>query len=544
MIDVDYCADKRKQLEERHKASVVHTKPSKDSKKATLKYESTHIQMMAKLRDCYGHLGLHFPLSLDESGYELQEDDLDRRNAGQVLTRYLKRLQDSDSRMAAAGPERCRRGSAPPPTTTGRKKETVQPELPGRRASLQNWLDVAERPWPQVASGDLGTETESIRCQMLLVPQLWLWKIDNRTIITAFPERWDRQHFRSVLNKIQSDLPSADKIEDAVKDIIEVCINYIEDQFFVGKGQGMTCINVFATSITSVVSILPHRRQVRSPSMMLLSQVSQAERVTHCYAEFEKSIGYSFKTIKSQIRQEIRVLEEIDDILDEIGMIKRVLHDQELVMKKVLRWRHQGTTSRGANVVQGTDHLHQPLKHFKRLEEDANRVRSSLITLLDIRQREATIDEALENSRQSKALFVFTLITILFAPLSFCEQLLAIPILELEARLPARWVAKVSGKPRLGVSPRTVTIDSPALTMLATVLFAGALLYLYPKIFSASLSSLGDPISSTSNSNNSKAQEVPPKGGRFNYVWRFRPKRQTKRAKPDDPELCNWQALT
>ncbi|CCF37434.1 hypothetical protein CH063_08762 [Colletotrichum higginsianum] len=74
---------------------------------------------------------------------------------------------------------------------------------------------------------------------------------------------------------------------------------------------------------------------------------------------------------------------------------------------------------------------HPTLDFFKRLEEDANRVRDSITTLLDLRQREANIEEALSASEQSKILFIFTGATVVFAPLSWATGIFQIDVVGL-----------------------------------------------------------------------------------------------------------------
>jgi hypothetical protein len=112
----------------------------------------------------------------------------------------------------------------------------------------------------------------------------------------------------------------------------------------------------------------------------LLSQTSQANEVTKSYDELEKSIELSSKTIKSEVIKEINLLKEVNDILDEIDMIRRVLSDQALIMRNILCWRRQ----KGANEARDVDYFHQPLERFTRLEESTKRVQKSVRRILII----------------------------------------------------------------------------------------------------------------------------------------------------------------
>lgn len=68
------------------------------------------------------------------------------------------------------------------------------------------------------------------------------------------------------------------------------------------------------------------------------------------------------------------------------------------------------------------------------------------MTILDLRQREAAIEDVLNQGEQSTMLFIFTTVTVLFSPLALVCSILAMPI----AGLPETWnaspLAKVFGQ--------------------------------------------------------------------------------------------------
>ncbi|KAI8295590.1 hypothetical protein K4K56_011411 [Colletotrichum sp. SAR 10_98] len=233
------------------------------------------------------------------------------------------------------------------------------------------------------------------------------------TIITAFPDRWDNKNAKTLLNEIKHrvlgirDLRSEDTdMMRIVESILESALGYSEEEFhFQFEGPKSYC-TVFASSIAHVSNEAMKR-----------------------YAEFKASIkkmGTS-KTVLDDLRAEIELLQEIDDIREEINMIKRVLRSQERVYEEF-----RGSEI-GEKCGDGKDAARKAFKHptldfFKRLEEDANRVRDSITTLLDLRQREANIEEALSASEQSKILFIFTGATVVFAPLSWATGIFEVSI--------------------------------------------------------------------------------------------------------------------
>ncbi|QKX54611.1 uncharacterized protein TRUGW13939_01699 [Talaromyces rugulosus] len=403
LIDVDYSINEKARL----KAEVgMGRKEDSNHQK--------HIQAMKELKYSYRDscCKLHSPRTLDESSYDFLEDnDLESRDQGQVLTVYLdgqKTIAESGSSTPGLKPFHIRHGSMLPKPENREGAMTDSPRHMIKNAKLA------------AHSASTDREKNLISPQMLMVPQLWLWKIDERTIISAFPERWDSRYGQSMFDKVRNELQFAATVEDVIVKIADTCINYIEDSWYVSEGRGYTTFDAFDYAIAGV-----------------------SNEVTKCYERFEKLVGSSNKNIHPEVQNGAGLLKKISDVIDEIGIIKRVLNDQSVAMKNILRWRSKLDGS--ANVIHETNYVHYPLERFTRLEQNASSVRNSLITLLDIWQRESIIDDAQEESRQSRVLFVFTAITVCFLPLSFIGQLLALPIRGLglgESYTPA-WVLEV-----------------------------------------------------------------------------------------------------
>lgn len=79
-------------------------------------------------------------------------------------------------------------------------------------------------------------------------------------------------------------------------------------------------------------------------------------------------------------------------------------------------------------------------QRIARLDEDAARVEDSIKTTLDLRAKHATMAEAHATAQMSAAIFGFTIITIIFTPLSFMVSLFALPIRRFQAnQVESRW---------------------------------------------------------------------------------------------------------
>ncbi|KXH32997.1 hypothetical protein CSAL01_05933 [Colletotrichum salicis] len=427
-----------------------------------------HFDAMAKMRATFTKSELHVPRSLDQSYHEsLSASDLALRNESQVLFRYLRRVEGRLAATAASAAGTTTTGTTAAGSTAGdtiaedvlgkqpltedciastrvqksqqqqhqqspfdrhaqraysRQSSSKQKKTDGTKAELGRMAgrqDQASSVQAKISREKRRMDTER-RKQILVVAQLWIWRIDEHTIITAFPDRWDNKNAKTLLNQIKHRVLGARNMRSentdmmrVVESILESAVGYSEEEFhFQFEGPRSYC-NIFAASIAHVSNEAMKR-----------------------YANFKASISKmgTSKTVLDDLRAEIELLQEIDDVREEINMIKRVLRSQERVFDgfREAEAERVGSSCGGVGVgeKQGVvkPYKHPTLDFFKRLEEDANRVRDSITTLLDLRQREANIEEALSASEQSKILFIFTGATVVFAPLSWATGIFDISI--------------------------------------------------------------------------------------------------------------------
>lgn len=90
-------------------------------------------------------------------------------------------------------------------------------------------------------------------------------------------------------------------------------------------------------------------------------------------------------------------------------------------------------------------HFRKIKRRLKQLDEDAERAQRSIELKLDLKQRHASLREARNASILSASVLGFTIVTIIFTPLSFLASLLALPIEQLQQ-------SQVS-QPNLGSTP-------------------------------------------------------------------------------------------
>ncbi|VUC38053.1 unnamed protein product [Clonostachys rosea] len=170
---------------------------------------------------------------------------------------------------------------------------------------------------------------------------------------------------------------------------------------------------------------------------------------------FEQSIGIvndkvashlrDFKNIMGRLRVdadehvvmditgETELMIEVDDILDELHTLKTILRDQESVIGELNKsLREMAGNSQKSPTVE-TRVLENHLLRIARMEEAARKANTSIHRLMDLKQKQASLAEswyaraaARDTARQGKTVIVFTVVTILFLPVSFITSVFTI----------------------------------------------------------------------------------------------------------------------
>jgi hypothetical protein len=129
---------------------------------------------------------------LDESSYDfLETDDLKRRDQSQVLTVYLegkRALAEAESSTPAS--TRRLLGQAVPKSREGAREHLLWRTLKNEKSAAP--------------SASAGQENDGpIRTKMLMVPQLWLWKLDERQLRQIGVNPLDNPWLEDLLTPLQ-----------------------------------------------------------------------------------------------------------------------------------------------------------------------------------------------------------------------------------------------------------------------------------------------------------------------------------------------------
>jgi len=121
------------------------------------------------------------------------------------------------------------------------------------------------------------------------------------------------------------------------------------------------------------------------------------------------------------------LLEEVKDIRDELNILKAIVAHQKKVWAELDENELKDNSSKGAAYFINLE--------IEEMDKQATRVQSAVNLILDLEQNEASITEAIssreqaqESIQQGRTLLVFTIVTIIFLPMSFLASLFALNV--------------------------------------------------------------------------------------------------------------------
>ncbi|PWY83629.1 hypothetical protein BO70DRAFT_396055 [Aspergillus heteromorphus CBS 117.55] len=129
------------------------------------------------------------------------------------------------------------------------------------------------------------------------------------------------------------------------------------------------------------------------------------------------------KTPFHDITREIKLLREVKDIRDELYILKSLVEDQSEVWKQAFKG---GAANDQPNYLK---------VEIVEMAKEAADVQRAIDVLLDLKQKQANISEAKEageqtkhSSKQNDTIMVFTIVTIIFTPMSFLTSVFALNV--------------------------------------------------------------------------------------------------------------------
>ncbi|KAK0725084.1 hypothetical protein B0H67DRAFT_598462 [Lasiosphaeris hirsuta] len=269
--------------------------------------------------------------------------------------------------------------------------------------------------------------------RVVMVDQLWLWILDENTIISAFPRRWGRNKPdpSAVHRAIRDHLATVDKSQvTSIYDLALIIIDECSKVFFDRTKPDLRpeVVDIFGSAISNISEkkMEAYERFGRDVKRM------NAEDPLQTAEEFlRKSLNIKF---------EWSVLMEAQNVIDQLQIMQEIFTQQITVMtdfEKALRAMSfdQGRDQAGLrSALERATTLIVEMKLRKtelaNLEKRQADSRTQLRELLDMKQQQSGIIEAKaairradESVLQGRSIVVFTVVTIFFLPLSFFATL-------------------------------------------------------------------------------------------------------------------------
>jgi ankyrin repeat protein/Mg2+ and Co2+ transporter CorA len=350
--------------------------------------------------------------------------------------------------------------------------------------------------------------------KIFMVDQMWIWVFDG-ILITCFPERWGQpvRDPLSLFDGLIEDINS--KTQPPVKSVYELaalitnrCTGSFDRHEWGYEDLDYKFFEMFELSIgimtrrsTALLErfecdsaaaarwLKAHDRAYQVPDEPSYVGAKTSEDRDNEEDEWLNGPDGKIDIAKTDpnpifvnrllnIAKEAQLLVECKDIEDELSILTAVLQQQRGVLQDMGQALKELSSAHGATkhdmpkkCGQQKRLVDQHLLDIERMDKQAKRVNESLHQVLDLKQKHANAlearfarDQAQDTARQGRTILVFTIVTIVFLPMSFMAAFFAINIVEFPhdpnagSGIPLGYVAKYLFGIGLGVSVPLIAV--------------------------------------------------------------------------------------
>ncbi|KAG7048446.1 ankyrin repeat and protein kinase domain-containing protein [Colletotrichum scovillei] len=426
VIDVDYLAGFLKADDSQRSLDLSQLEGTSANKR--------HINGMRALygQEYKGQKGaLHYPRTLDHYYHtDLSEHQQSHLNKEQVLTRYLKARSSkqtvtSQRQSSNTIAQRLSLSWARDFLHTLTNRSDARKPM-GGLSDLESQGDVREdrSEQPKSLSAARSTaEDEEPPHSILVVSQLWIIKLNNLHV-TLFPQRWNPSR------------KSQDHLSVDLENLVKASLRS-DDPNNVNPGPSQLCHDMVKTAIQ--YRPLIEIKGKRIPYMDVFSKevLRISREVDGHYDTFKDSLGTSDKVFGELSTKVTNCLMNINDVLHELEIIKDVFEQRWSVWKRLHEMT--GKKDRCKWGIKGCRPKHARSDFdvvVQKVDGDAKNVQTKTKELIGLLHGQASTETSLHSSRQASLLAVFTVLTVLFSPVSVVLALLA---LQIDSFTPNAW---------------------------------------------------------------------------------------------------------
>lgn len=335
--------------------------------------------------------------------------------------------------------------------------------------------------------------------KVLMVDQLWMWILGRDLIITSFPQRWEqpRNDPYNVLDGITEGIYSRSgepvkSVYDLATLITSRCLS-VFDRHRMGNEDNQL-LNMFEATIGKMVeeeSVLFSRfyrassaatnwlkrkrrtmrgsgRPSRYEGMGMDDQHDLLEDPVSPVYDTDDDEEPLFVDSLLDVGKETMLMTRCKEEENKLDMVFKILEDQKRILQQmqdvILEDLSESAVQRRAVVSKKFHDLSskvgQHSRDIERMKEAAEYTYKKILPLLDLKQKHANAfearfarDQAASSARQGQVIMVFTIVTIVFLPMSFISSFMTIDIAQFPRDgLSLGYVSKIIFPIGLGIS--------------------------------------------------------------------------------------------
>ncbi|KAJ5084071.1 hypothetical protein NUU61_008650 [Penicillium alfredii] len=274
---------------------------------------------------------------------------------------------------------------------------------------------------------------------VLMVDQLWLWIVDDKTIVTFFPNQeattskgklFEQSNLHSsIYNELNGDL--ARRFETAGDLAALIMLHAVTVLLDKTLHHDLQVLRIFEESISILTeSVTKSFKRFRNRGFT-------NRPADHDYTAEGKLMTAAQRDqrdiqVARRNREDLSVLLELRDIEDELSTILKLLDQQDAAIKSMFKYFDAG--GYGKVFLDAAQlRIDEYRAQIGEMKENSHLAQKAVETLLDLKQKQANVDEAKMarwqaevTQTQSRAMTTFTIFTVIFLPLSFFTSLFGI----------------------------------------------------------------------------------------------------------------------
>ncbi|RYP93877.1 hypothetical protein DL770_000073 [Monosporascus sp. CRB-9-2] len=266
--------------------------------------------------------------------------------------------------------------------------------------------------------------------RVVMVDQLWMWILDESTIITCFPKRYgaNKQDLSGVHKSIRIRLQ--DGGSDQVRSVYDLALIIIAE-----------CSSTFFDRTKKV----DRQPQVIDEFSKAIGNVTAAferlwnwtDKASKVYRSKGNSDASELHVPLLDINPEGKLQREIKDIIEELDIMIHITKTQKDVLTTFIGFAKEKLEPVGGtnykwfklNADERLADIQDRIEKLQELRNTADNTATSVGDLLELKQQQASVVQAWqavkqseETVRQGRSIMVFTIVTIVFLPLSFMSS--------------------------------------------------------------------------------------------------------------------------